>query len=83
MANENIRKVKLLKLLELLRQNTDEDHPLSTGQIANALSEMGIPFDRRTISQDIITLNELGYEIMSVMKGHDKSQSKSYKQKTI
>lgn len=72
MANENIRKVKLLKLLELLRQNTDEDHPMSTAQIATSLSEMGIPFDRRTISQDIITLNELGYEIMSVMKGHDK-----------
>ena len=72
MANENIRKVKLLKLLELLRQNTDEEHPMSTAQIATTLSEMGIPFDRRTISQDIITLNELGYEIMSVMKGHDK-----------
>ena len=72
MAKENIRKVKLLKLLELLRQNTDEDHPMSTAQIFIALSEMGIPCDRRTISQDIITLNELGYEIMSVMKGHDK-----------
>ena len=72
MAKENIRKVKLLKLLELLRQNTDEEHPMSTAQIATTLSEMGIPFDRRTISQDIITLNELGYEIMSVMKGHDK-----------
>ena len=72
MANENIRKVKLLKLLELLRQNTDEDHPMSTAQIAAALAQMGITFDRRTISQDIITLNELGYEIMSVMIGHDK-----------
>lgn len=72
MAKENIRKVKLLKLLELLRQNTDEDHPMSTAQLFAALSEMGVPCDRRTISQDIITLNELGYEIMSVMKGHDK-----------
>ena len=72
MVKENIRKVKLLKLLELLRHNTDEDHPLSTAQIFSALSEMGIPCDRRTISQDIVTLNALGYEIMSVMKGHDK-----------
>ena len=30
MAKENIRKVKLLKLLELLRQNTDEDHLKTT-----------------------------------------------------
>lgn len=72
MAKENIRKVKLLKLLDLLRQNTDEDHPMSTTQLFSALSEMGIPCDRRTISQDIITLNDLGYEIMSVMRGHDK-----------
>ena len=72
MAKENIRKVKLLKLLELLRQNTDEDHPLPTAKIVVALSEMGIPCDRRTISQDIATLNDLGYEIMSVMRGHDK-----------
>lgn len=72
MAKENIRKVKLLKLLELLRQNTDEEHPMPTARIVIALSEMGIPCDRRTISQDIATLNELGYEIMSIMKGHDK-----------
>lgn len=72
MAKENMQKVKLLKILELLRQNTDEDHPMSTAQIAIALSQMGIPFDRRTISQDILILNELGYEIMSVMNGHDK-----------
>lgn len=72
MAKENIRKIKLLKLLELLRQNTDEEHPLSTAQIVSALSEIGIPCDRRTISQDIAILNDLGYEIMSVMKGHDK-----------
>ena len=65
MAKENIRKVKLLKHLELLCQNTDEDHPLSTAQIFTVLSEMGIPCDRRTISRDIIPLNDLGYEIMS------------------
>lgn len=72
MAKENIRKIKLLKLLELLRHGTDEEHPMSTAQIATALSNIGIPCDRRTISQDISTLNELGYEIMAVMKGHDK-----------
>ena len=72
MAKENIRKIKLLKLLDLLRQGTDEEHPMSTAQIAATLAEMGIPCDRRTISQDIATLNELGYEIMSVMRVHDK-----------
>lgn len=72
MAKDNIRKIKLLKILELLRHNTDESHPLSTNQIVEELACMGIPCDRRTVSQDIVTLNDLGYEIMSTMIKHDK-----------
>lgn len=72
MAKDNVRKIKLLKILELLRQNTDENHPLSTNQIVAELACMGIPCDRRTASQDIATLNDLGYEIMSTMIKHDK-----------
>lgn len=72
MAQEKYRKIKLLKLLELLRQSTDEDHPLTTSELVTQLDEMGIPCDRRTVSQDILTLNELGYEIMSTMVSHEK-----------
>ena len=42
MAQENWQKYKLLKLLELLRQETDEQNPLSTSQICNKLGDMGI-----------------------------------------
>ena len=72
MVRENHRKIKLLKLLEMLRKNTDESHPMTTSQICGALSGMGIPCDRRTLSQDIATLNELEYEVMSTMVGHEK-----------
>lgn len=72
MVQENFRKVKLLKLLELLQQNTDEDHPLTTNAIVDQLSAMGIPCDRRTVSLDVATLNDLGYEILSTMVGHEK-----------
>lgn len=72
MARENIRKVKILILLDLLRQNTDEEHPMTTNAIAENLAGMDIPCDRRTISQDIATLNDLGYEILSTMVGHEK-----------
>ena len=71
MARESSRKIKLIKLLELLRQRTDEDHPLSTNQICAILGAMDVPCDRRTLTGDVAALNELGYEIMSVMKGHD------------
>ena len=45
---------------------------MTAGQIAADLAAMGVPFDPRTISQDIVVLNELGYEIMSTMVGHEK-----------
>lgn len=73
MVRENHRKIKILKLLELLRQQTDEQHPMTTNQLIAELGEMGIPCDRRTLSQDISALSEAGYEIMSTMMGHEKA----------
>ncbi len=73
MARDNYRKVKLIKLLELLRQHTDEQHPMTTNQICAAMDTMGIPCDRRIVTQDVVALNELGYEIMATMIGHEKA----------
>lgn len=73
MARDNYRKVKLIKLLELLRQHTDEQHPMSTNQICSAMEQMGIPCDRRIVTQDVAALNELGYEIMTTTLGHEKA----------
>ena len=73
MARENFRKVKLLKLLEMLRQNTDEQHPISTSGLICSLAQMDIPCDRRTLSRDIATLSNLGYEIMTTTVGHEKA----------
>lgn len=73
MARENFRKIKLLKLLEMLRQNTDEQHPMPTSGIISSLAQMGITCDRRTLAQDIATLTDLGYEIMTTTVGHEKA----------
>ena len=67
------QKIKLLKLMELLRENSDEDHPLKTNMLCTMLKNAGISCDRRTLSRDIATLNECGYEIFSIMQGHDKA----------
>ena len=72
MVQDNYRKIKLLKLLELLRQDTDEQHPMTTNQICARLGEMGILCDRRTLSKDIALLNEQGYEVMDIPIGHEK-----------
>lgn len=65
-------KIKLLKLLEILRQETDEAHPLTTKELTERLEKAGIGCDRRTLSNDIAVLNANGYEVMSEMVGHDK-----------
>lgn len=72
MAQDNYRKIKLLTLLELLRQDTDEQHPMTTNQICARLNGMGIICDRRTLSKDIDLLNNQGYEVMNIPVGHEK-----------
>lgn len=72
MTQDNYRKIKLLKLLDMLRHETDEQHPLSTTRICGKLAAMGIVCDRRTLPRDIAVLNSQGYEIMSVKSGHDR-----------
>lgn len=71
MARDNHRKVKLLRLIELLRQHTDEQNPMTTSQVGAAMEAMGIPCDRRIIKRDVDSLNELGYEVMVTTVGHE------------
>ena len=60
----NPQKIKLLKLYEILRQHTDEECPLSTNQLCAMLEAEGITCDRRTLSEDISTLNANGFEVL-------------------
>ena len=73
MASENGHKIKLLKLMELFRQETDEDHPMLASVVCEKLAARGVPCDRRTLSRDIKVLNDNGYEVMSTMVGHEKA----------
>ena len=72
MDRENCQKIKLLKLTELLRQETDEEHPLTTAAICGSLAGMGISCDRRTLAKDIALLNEQGFEVMWRWVGKEK-----------
>lgn len=72
MAQENWQKIKILKLLELLQQQTDDQKPLTTTELCTRMEKQGIPCDRRTLSKDIALLNEQGYEIMWRWVGKEK-----------
>lgn len=64
MRQENAYKIKLLKLLEILRQDSDEDHYIGITEILEKLAAMGIVCDRRTLYVDIEVLNSYGYEVL-------------------
>lgn len=73
MAKENSQKIKLLKLIELLRQETDEQHPMAASIVCQKLNDMEVACDRRTLTRDIQALNEYGYEVMTTMISHEKA----------
>ncbi|MCD8123072.1 MAG: WYL domain-containing protein [Clostridiales bacterium] len=64
MAQKNWQKIKLVKLVELLRQESDEQHPLTTNQICDYMIRNDIPCDRRVVSHDVALLNEMGIEVL-------------------
>lgn len=72
MAQDNCQKIKLLKLYEILRQETDEQHPMTTMTIIERLGKLGISCERRTLAKDMAILNEQGYEVMSCWVGKEK-----------
>lgn len=73
MAEQSIKKIKLLKLMEILRAETDEQNPMTASDVRARLADLGILVDRRVLTRDIDILNEFGYEIMSTMVGHEKA----------
>ena len=56
MARSDDQKRKLLYLRELLEQQSDENHPLSTQYILEYLAERGIQAERKSIYSDIACL---------------------------
>lgn len=69
---ENMQKIKLIKLYELLRKETDEDHPISRVELCRRLNEMGISSNVRTLSEDVNVLTANGFEVMSFLKDKEK-----------
>ena len=66
MIAQNATRIKLLKIWEILCQETDEEHPIESTELIEKLAEMDIHCERKTIYRDIETLIECGYEVMCV-----------------
>ena len=58
MMTDKILKLKLVKIWEILSQETDEENPMGTTELLQKLNSIGIDCDRRTLYADIDALNE-------------------------
>ena len=66
MARQANQKLKLLYLLEILRRETDEEHPLTLKQIQDLLEQKGVTAERKSLYDDMEQLRLLGEDILSV-----------------
>ena len=57
------QKLKLLYLLKILNEKTDENHCLSTQELIDELAAYGIRAERKSIYDDIECLNVFGYDV--------------------
>ncbi len=64
MNGTNSRKIKLLKIWEILSRETNENSPMPTPVLIEKLAECGIEVDRKILYSDIKLLNDFGYEVM-------------------
>ena len=71
MVKENNSKMRLLRIYEILRNETGLNHGLKTSEITGRLASLGIKCDRRTLARDVEQLNSEGFEIFKERNGHD------------
>lgn len=60
------QKLKLLYLVKILQEESDEAHPLTVSQLISALAQRGIAAERKSIYDDMEQLAHFGYDIVTV-----------------
>ena len=68
---ENNQKIKLLRIMEFLRSESEPTKPVSTSQIINYLNGIQISCDRRTLYKDMDLLIESGANIVKTELGRE------------
>ena len=58
-----MQKLKLLYLLQIFKQQTDEEHALPAVELAQKLQDMGIKAERKSLYDDIKALRDAGHDI--------------------
>jgi predicted DNA-binding transcriptional regulator YafY len=72
MPNNSTLKMKMLALWEILKQESDAEHPLTTNDVCRKLAARGIPCERKSVSTDVALLLRHGYEVRTEKVGRDR-----------
>lgn len=75
MPKSSNQKLKLLYILRMLQEDSDENHPLSTQEIINRLAANDISAERKSIYDDMNRLIDYGYDVIQV---HSRTNSGYY-----
>ncbi len=70
MAKGANQKLKLLYLADILMRNTDEEHPMSMKEIIDALGNVDVSAERKSIYSDMEELRHFGLDVESCSKGY-------------
>ena len=66
MAQGNSQKLKLLYLMKIFSEDTDETHMLTLPQIIDKLNAYGVSAERKTLYQDFELLRDFGFDIVAL-----------------
>ncbi|ORU00772.1 hypothetical protein D081_0754 [Anaerovibrio sp. JC8] len=65
------KKARMLQLLRMLNEETDEDHPLSTNEIIDRMKDLGLDVNRKTVKDDVDLLIASGYDVVIVKSSNN------------
>lgn len=65
MSRTSSQKLKILYIMQMLLENTDEKHSMTAGEIIEALKGYGISAERKSVYDDIEALRLFGLDILS------------------
>ncbi len=71
MAKSSNQKLKLLYLMKIMLEKTDEEHGLTTAQIIESLAAYGVGAERKSIYDDIEALKLYGIDIVPTRNGRN------------
>ena len=71
MARGDNQKLKMLHLLKIMAEETDDQHMLTMTEIVDKLKKAGVHADRKTLYSDMAELERFGIDIISQRQGRN------------